>query len=630
MLEAPRSGVLPALRHSHPGPRARLAGYVGTKLSAQSLSKTLYISPSAARVHPGFSRSLAFASTPSMAAMLMFSWLTILILVSVFCGAAEAYIPAQPTNSTALMDAIQNGPNASSTIIMQWFPDGQHTESVSYRLVGSGSQGVTKGALVHFTESLARADNFTSETPWIALVSCDANDTDASAETDIFTLARSLGAVSSLLYSLTYDGCIINPAYANPATFNQVMDIFSTESLATAQTIEDQFVAINSTRYGDFNSTLLNDTLSKVNYTMQTGVVAKAGYMFATLVAFNATYSGTSGNNGSSEQATSSSASNNPGPNTSLAMIILYAITGCVSALFCVVIASGAIRAIRHPERYGPRAGDPGFGGAPGTFGAAQSRARGLTRAILDTFPVVKFGSSPQEEMTTKDIESVPTDHAEDEGTTSKDGTEIHHVELRDWQAVHEHLERGSRDALDEEPTEAYQLATGGSTESSAAPIAGSSTIESYVRPRPRPRVSARAEVSGLPERDVVPDAIGTETCPICIVDFEEGDDLRVLPCEGHHRFHRECVDQWLLELSSSCPICRQDFHALEAMMARDDGGPLEPPHMPGASQRPWSSTSARFSRYLRFARRRVREREDGSGYDATDPPMPLAVETRV
>ena len=83
------------------------------------------------------------------------------------------------------------------------------------------------------------------------------------------------------------------------------------------------------------------------------------------------------------------------------------------------------------------------------------------------------------------------------------------------------------------------------------------------VRPRPRPgRSSTQGRPMSAPagekEKDVVPDAIGTETCPICIVDFEEGDDLRVLPCEGHHRFHRDCVDQWLLELSSSCPICRQ------------------------------------------------------------------------
>ena len=55
-----------------------------------------------------------------------------------------------------------------------------------------------------------------------------------------------------------------------------------------------------------------------------------------------------------------------------------------------------------------------------------------------------------------------------------------------------------------------------------------------------------------------MPAAIGRETCPICIVDFEEGDDLRVLPCEGKHVFHQTCVDPWLLELSSSCPICRQ------------------------------------------------------------------------
>jgi hypothetical protein len=82
--------------------------------------------------------------------------------------------------------------------------------------------------------------------------------------------------------------------------------------------------------------------------------------------------------------------------------------------------------------------------------------------------------------------------------------------------------------------------------------------------PGPRPRKPpGRAEAStssaiSTGDTDLVPDAIGRETCPICIVDFEEGDDLRVLPCEGHHRFHQQCVDQWLLELSSSCPICRQ------------------------------------------------------------------------
>lgn len=39
---------------------------------------------------------------------------------------------------------------------------------------------------------------FTALTPWIALVSCDKNATDASQEIDIFTLARDKGAVAAV------------------------------------------------------------------------------------------------------------------------------------------------------------------------------------------------------------------------------------------------------------------------------------------------------------------------------------------------------------------------------------------------------------------------------------------------
>ena len=67
-----------------------------------------------------------------------------------------------------------------------------------------------------------------------------------------------------------------------------------------------------------------------------------------------------------------------------------------------------------------------------------------------------------------------------------------------------------------------------------------------------------RARPSGLaPAADPLPESIGRETCPIYIVDFDDGDDVRVLPCEGKHVLHQACVDPWLLELSSSCPICR-------------------------------------------------------------------------
>ena len=72
-----------------------------------------------------------------------------------------------------------------------------------------------------------------------------------------------------------------------------------------------------------------------------------------------------------------------------------------------------------------------------------------------------------------------------------------------------------------------------------------------------RPRVRAEPSTATSADVDPLPESIGRETCPICIVDFEDGDDVRVLPCERKHVFHQACVDPWLLELSSSCPICR-------------------------------------------------------------------------
>lgn len=50
-------------------------------------------------------------------------------------------------------------------------------------------------------------------------------------------------------------------------------------------------------------------------------------------------------------------------------------------------------------------------------------------------------------------------------------------------------------------------------------------------------------------------DASGDGTnCQICMENFEEGEELRTLPC--FHLFHSHCVDQWL-KVNSICPTCR-------------------------------------------------------------------------
>ncbi|KAI0762124.1 hypothetical protein BD413DRAFT_217414 [Trametes elegans] len=569
-------------------------------------------------------------------ALRMLHWAAIALVLAVLatCPApAHAYIPAQGTNLTDVAQAAGQNFSDISRLSLQWYPMGSYSETVSYQLVGADSTGISKGALVHFSED--KLTNDTTSTPWVALVSCDVNSTNASMEDDIFTLARDRGAVAALLYSLKSVTCFINPEYSNPAKFDQVMDIFATQSLPSSQLIEDQFHANegNSSKYYWYSPTLLNSSADVIHTAVVNHSVPKPGYLFATLAAWNATDNSTDTGSTSSVAGGDSGGNQGKNTNTSLAMIILYAITGCVSALFCIVIISGAIRAIRHPERYGPRSAETaGFGGAPGPFGA-QSRARGLTRAILDTFPVVKFGRAdgPGEAPSSiKDLESaeshelryVPSTHKSDVATPVDGGSQDVDVELRVWQAAASELDSDGR------PVGAFASATGLPTlphtpgadaeQEDPSKRASSSSQVPLAVPRP-PKPSGREG-----EKDVVPDAIGRETCPICIVDFEEGDDLRVLPCQGHHRFHQECVDPWLLELSSSCPLCRQDFQALQTMMAAgDDGEHLEPPHFPGAA-RPLSSAAARFSRYLKFARRRHQRRGDADG---TGPPLPVAEE---
>ncbi|KAK9291260.1 hypothetical protein L1049_009448 [Liquidambar formosana] len=44
-------------------------------------------------------------------------------------------------------------------------------------------------------------------------------------------------------------------------------------------------------------------------------------------------------------------------------------------------------------------------------------------------------------------------------------------------------------------------------------------------------------------------------TCAVCISEFKEGEEIRMLP-ECGHSYHVPCIDLWLYS-HSSCPLCR-------------------------------------------------------------------------
>jgi hypothetical protein len=79
---------------------------------------------------------------------------------------------------------------------------------------------------------------------------------------------------------------------------------------------------------------------------------------------------------------------------------------------------------------------------------------------------------------------------------------------------------------------------------------------ESWCVLQPQP-ISSDGEVLIVPPKREV------EFCVICLEEFQNGDRLRVLPCD--HSFHDGCISKWLSGshsfdncFTSGCPTCRK------------------------------------------------------------------------
>ncbi|WVQ81995.1 hypothetical protein IAT38_004122 [Cryptococcus sp. DSM 104549] len=257
-----------------------------------------------------------------------------------------AYIPALPVNDTTGLNFTD-----SSTISISWTsPAGVYSGGVSYQLMADvATGGTTAGALVHFAES-TMGENATTTTPWIAFISCDVNETTASDEWDIFTLARDRGAVSALLYTTKSQSCLLNSEYISD--FEKPLDVFATKTVQVARVINNQYVHTNET-FENYNGTLLNESAIDVNNSLAGNAPSDKTYLIGTLTARNSTgqATGTEIPNASPSTPNSGGSSSSSNKKTSAPMIVLYTVTGVVSFMFLLMLAMGARRAMRNPEQ---------------------------------------------------------------------------------------------------------------------------------------------------------------------------------------------------------------------------------------------------------------------------------------
>jgi hypothetical protein len=108
--------------------------------------------------------------------------------------------------------------------------------------------------------------------------------------------------------------------------------------------------------------------------------------------------------------------------------------------------------------------------------------------------------------------------------------------------------QQASSEQIDQLPTHKFTkpqprasppAAAAGVTESKRSPAAAT--------PSSTPSATSAASGSGSGNED-------NKSCCICMSDFEDGDEVRSLPC--FHYFHKDEIDKWLAT-NAICPVCR-------------------------------------------------------------------------
>ena len=134
---------------------------------------------------------------------------------------------------------------------------------------------------------------------------------------------------------------------------------------------------------------------------------------------------------------------------------------------------------------------------------------------MLETLPIVKFGDREEEDK--------PPEAARD-------------IEMGAANAKHQ-------DNTD--PDSEHSDAAGASSTTQSAPTDGPDVVTTEFAAASAPPSKENKEPANPVDNGLA--------CSVCTDDFVKGQDIRVLPCK--HKFHPECIDPWLLNVSGTCPL---------------------------------------------------------------------------
>jgi len=83
-------------------------------------------------------------------------------------------------------------------------------------------------------------------------------------------------------------------------------------------------------------------------------------------------------------------------------------------------------------------------------------------------------------------------------------------------------------------------------------------------------RVAWKASIPKLPVKTYSSTSDESSECYICLINYNEGDELAELPCNTNHHFHEGCIKKWL-KINNACPLCRKSVGGLSQVTTMNE-----------------------------------------------------------